>query len=256
MISTKNVREYGRICFGRMGALNMEVHVFKNKELIDKEVAKIIKDRISYKPNFVIGLATGSTPLGVYSNLISCYESNELSLKDVTSFNLDEYIGLPRMHNQSYRYFMNVNLFSKTDINVENTFFPGEDDKNYDLLIASKGGIDLQILGIGGNGHIAFNEPGTSFESLTHETLLAHQTRLDNSRFFASIDEVPTKAITMGLGSIMAAKEIILISVGKNKAEAVKNMIKGQISESCPASILQNHINIKIYLDEEAASLL
>ncbi|HHU27813.1 TPA: glucosamine-6-phosphate deaminase [bacterium] len=234
----------------------MKVHVFKSKEMIDQEVATLIVSKINAKPNFVIGLATGSTPLGIYQELISLYQQNKVSFKDVTSFNLDEYVGLEKMHPQSYRYYMNHHLFSKTDFNVENTFFPGETSENYDLLIASKGGIDLQILGIGGNGHIAFNEPGTSFDALTHETLLAHQTRLDNSRFFNSLEEVPTKALTMGLGSIMCAKEIILVATGLNKAEAVKSMIEGDINVNCPASILQNHINVHIYLDEDAASLL
>jgi glucosamine-6-phosphate deaminase len=238
------------------GGNKMKVHVLKSKELIDQEVASLIASKINAKPNFVIGLATGSTPLGVYKELISFYQQNKVSFSKVSSFNLDEYVGLEKMHPQSYRYYMNHHLFSKTDFNVDNTFFPGETNDNYDLLIASKGGIDLQILGIGANGHIAFNEPGTSFDSLTHETLLAHQTRLDNSRFFNSLDEVPTKALTMGLGSILCAKEIVLIATGLNKAEAVKSMIEGKIDVNCPASILQTHINVSIYLDEDAASLL
>jgi glucosamine-6-phosphate deaminase len=240
----------------------MQVIINKDVKVLEELVAKKIADKINQKPSLVLGLATGSTPLGVYKQLIKMNKDGLVSFKQVKSFNLDEYLGLPYLHNQSYRYFMNENFFNHIDIDINNTLVPpaklenGQKGEDYDLDIARSGGIDLQILGLGGNGHIAFNEPGTSFDALTHVTDLTMQTRLDNSRFFETFDQVPSQALTMGLGSIMNAKEIVLLAFGEKKAEAVKAMIEGEITTSCPASILQRHLNVTIYLDEAAASLL
>ncbi len=237
----------------------MKVKV-ESKEQMNAEIAKLYVDTVKNNPKCVLGFATGSSPLGVYKKIIEAYNNHEVSFKDVVSFNLDEYVGLDGNHNQSYRYFMNTNLFDHIDIKKENTNVPcGTGDyeklaKEYDKKIASYGGIDLQILGIGSDGHIAFNEPGTPFDSLTHVATLAQSTIVDNSRFFNSIDEVPTKAVTMGLASIMNAKKIVLIATGYNKADAIKGLINGEITTDLPCSILRNHPDVTIYVDEEAYS--
>lgn len=239
----------------------MEI-IINTEEVISKLISVKFINLVKAKPNAVLGLATGTSPIKVYQNIIKAYEEKIVSFKDVTTFNLDEYIGLEGTHHQSYRYFMNENLFNHIDIKKENTnVLLGVGDyvdymNKYDDLIASKGGIDLQILGIGSDGHIAFNEPGTDFDSLTHITPLTEQTIKDNSRLFNDISEVPTSAVTMGLKSIMNAKKIVLIATGKNKAEAVYGMVKGPISPLMPCSILRNHPDVTIYLDEAAASLI
>lgn len=235
--------------------------VIATKEEINKLVSDEIIELVKNKPNCILGLATGSTPLGVYSLLVEAYRKEEVSFKDVRSFNLDEYVGLEPTHNQSYRYFMNTNLFNNIDIDINNTYIPSlNEDENYyklyDEKIEKAGGIDLQLLGIGSNGHIAFNEPNTPFNSKTHIVSLNESTIRDNSRFFNDINEVPKEAITMGLESIMQAKRIILIAFGKNKAEAINTMFIKDSSEALPASILQNHKNVTIYCDEEASSIL
>lgn len=233
----------------------MEVK-FLPKEIIEQEIAQMFIETVKSNPNCVLGLATGSSPVGVYKKIINAVEAGEVSFKGVTSFNLDEYVGLDGTHDQSYRYFMNVNLFDHIDIDKNNTNVPNginyeESVRDYDNQIAAKGGIDLQILGLGSDGHIAFNEPNTPFDSLTHVTELTEMTIQDNSRFFASIDEVPTKAITMGLQSIMNAKKIVLLATGKSKAHAVRELLHGEISEEYPCTILQKHPNVVIYVDEE-----
>lgn len=233
----------------------MEVK-FLPKEIIEQEIAQMFIKTVKSNPNCVLGLATGSSPVGVYKKIINAVEAGEVSFKGVTSFNLDEYVGLDGTHDQSYRYFMNVNLFDHIDIDKNNTNVPNginyeESVRDYDNQIAAKGGIDLQILGLGSDGHIAFNEPNTPFDSLTHVTELTEMTIQDNSRFFASIDEVPTKAITMGLQSIMNAKKIVLLATGKSKANAVRELLHGEISEEYPCTILQKHPNVVIYVDEE-----
>ena len=232
-----------------------------NKEKMNEEIAQLFIDTVNENPNCVLGLATGSTPEGVYKLLVEAYNKKEVSFENVKSYNLDEYVGLEETHNQSYRYFMNSHLFNHIDIKLENTHIPSnKDDENnleiYDQKIKEAGGIDIQILGIGSNGHIAFNEPGTSFNSNTHIVTLKESTISDNSRFFNSIDEVPKQAITMGLNSIMQAKRIILIAFGKNKQDAIYKMMALDPSEELPASFLQNHPNVTIYCDEDAASLL
>lgn len=233
-----------------------------DKKAIAEEIAKCYINLIKEKPNCVLGLATGSSGLGVYADLVKSYQEGKVSFKDVVTFNLDEYVGLDGSNNQSYRYFMNFNLFDHIDIKKENTNVPsglGNLEKNaidYDRKIKAAGGIDLQLLGIGSNGHIAFNEPGTSFDSLTHVTMLNESTIKDNSRFFAENEKVPTQAITMGLKSIIGSRKIVLIATGKNKAEAIKKLIEGEITESVPATILKSHPDVTIYADNDAASLL
>ena len=237
----------------------MKVKV-QTKERMDAEIAKLYIDTVKANPKCVLGFATGSSPLGVYKNIIEAYKNNEVSFKEVTSFNLDEYVGLDGTSDQSYRYFMNHNLFNHIDIDLNNTHVPcGTGDyeaaaSKYDEEIEAAGGIDLQILGIGSDGHIAFNEPGTSFNSLTHVAELAESTINDNSRFFNSIEEVPTKAVTMGLASIMRAKKIVLIATGLNKADAIKGLLMGLVSEKLPCSILRNHPDVTIYVDAAAYS--
>ncbi len=239
----------------------MKVVVGTNEE-ISKQIAEEFIKQVQKKPNSVLGLATGTSPLQVYANLVEANKSGRVSFKDVVTFNLDEYIGLEGTHNQSYRYFMNENLFNHIDIDKSKTHvLKGVGDyldyaNKYDDLIASFGGIDLQILGIGSDGHIAFNEPGTSFDSLTHVADLAESTIVDNSRLFNDISEVPTKAVTMGLKSIMNAKKIVLIATGKNKAKAIKELLTGDKSEENPASVLIDHPDVTIYVDKDAYSLV
>jgi len=231
-------------------------------EEIDKLVAAEFIKQIKTKPNSVLGLATGTSPIGVYANLIEAYKQGIVSFKDVVTFNLDEYIGLEGTHKQSYRYFMNDKLFDHIDIKKENTHvLKGVGDylayaNQYDDEIASHGGIDLQLLGIGSNGHIAFNEPGGSFNSLTHVVKLAESTIRDNSRLFNDISEVPTMSVTMGLQSIMNAKKIVLIAIGPKKVKAVYNLLKGPISEDVPCTILQKHPDVTVYFDEAAYGLV
>ena len=233
-----------------------------NNEKISEMIAEDFIKVVNAKENAVLGLATGTSPLLVYANLAKANKEGRVSFKKCTTFNLDEYVGLEGTHNQSYRYFMNENLFNHIDIDKKNTnVLLGVGDyksfmNKYDKMIEDAGGIDIQILGIGSDGHIAFNEPGTSFDSLTHETELTEQTIRDNSRLFNDISEVPTRAVTMGLKSIMNARKIVLIATGRNKAEAVYGLIKGPITEDMPCSILQKHPDVTIYVDEEAYSLV
>lgn len=227
----------------------MKVYILKEKD-INKRVAGRFIRLINKKENPVIGLATGSTPEGVYNELIKAFKKGIVSFKNTISFNLDEYLDL-KDEKYSYRSFMNEKLINHIDI--KQSFMPTD---NYDDLIKAKGGIDIQLLGIGRDGHIAFNEPGTDFDSLTHIANIAEMTRIDNQRFFENGDKVPERAITMGLKTIMHSKRIILIAFGKNKADAVAKMINGPIHKSCPASILQKHPHVEIFIDEDAASLL
>ena len=231
--------------------------VYLTKTEIEREIANILIGKVKENPSCVLGLATGSSPLGIYKNLIEDCKNGEVSFKNVTTFNLDEYLGLDGNHDQSYRYFMNVNLFDHIDINKVNTHVPsgfvGSDEEAslYDVEIASKGGIDIQLLGLGSDGHIAFNEPGTPFNSLTHIAELTEQTITDNARFFERVEDVPTKACTMGLQSIMNAKKIVLIALGKNKIEAVNKLIHGEIDIIWPCTILKNHPDVTICVDSD-----
>lgn len=230
---------------------------------VSKEAFKIMKEVLSGDHVPVLGLATGSSPVGLYKEMIRDHIENGTSYKDIITFNLDEYIGLPRNHRESYWTFMHENLFNYIDIPDENVHVPlgcGEnpeqDCADYEAELA-KYTVDIQVLGIGSDGHIAFNEPGCPFESLTHLMDLTEQTRRDNARFFdGDINQVPKKAATMGLASIMRAKKIIMIATGLNKADAIKGMIEGKKTVDCPASILQDHPEVYVFLDEDAASKL
>lgn len=240
----------------------MKVIITKNYAELSKEAFKIMVDVIKNKPNACLGLATGTTPLGLYQELIKDHQENKTSYKKIRTVNLDEYLGLDYSNDQSYAYFMRVNLFDYLDIDLKNTHI--ENGKALDLEaecqryneILKENVPDIQLLGIGSDGHIAFNEPGTSFEMETHVATLAASTIKDNSRLFKDIREVPTKAYTQGPKNIMRAKKILLLASGKNKAQAVYDMLKGPVSENCPASILQRHPNCIVILDEEAAELI
>ena len=217
-------------------------------------------DLLKRKPNAILGGATGSTPLGLYAELVRLNKEGKISFKDASSFNLDEYVGLDGSHDQSYRYFMDHNLFDHIDIDKSRTRVPSgidtSDPAAYDKEIAAAGGVDLQLLGIGNNGHIGFNEPGTPFGSLTHIVELTESTREANKRFFASIDEVPTQAVTMGVKTVMQARSIILMAIGPAKAPIMKEMLQGPVTEKVPASVLQLHPDVTVYMDYEAAKLL
>ena len=223
----------------------------ENYEQLSVAAANIIAAQIYLKPNCVLGLATGSSPVGAYKELIKKYENGELDFSAVTSVNLDEYIGLDGENDQSYRYFMNDNLFNHVNINKENTFVPSGVAKDiekeceaYDNRIASLGGIDLQLLGIGLDGHIGFNEPDEFFTKATHKVTLDESTIEANARFFESIDDVPRAAVTMGMGGIMGAKRVLLIANGEKKKEIIEKAFFGPIDPKVPASILQLHSDL------------
>jgi len=240
----------------------MKLLKFKTQEEASKEAARLIKDEINAKSNFVLGLATGSTPEQTYAELIKLNKEGELSFKDVTTYNLDEYIGLEESNPLSYHSYMKEKLFDKIDINQSNTHIPngnGDVEKNaedFEKQIEVSGGIDLQILGIGINGHIAFNEPGSSFNGKTGRVKLTDSTIEANSRFFKSKDEVPTEAISMGIGTILKAKKIFLLAFGEAKAEAIRRMFDEEATTDLPASALQSHPDATVIVDEEAAKLL
>ena len=234
----------------------MKLVVCKSKQEIAQLCGNKINELVKNNPNCILGLATGSSPVETYAEAIRLSKEQGVSYKNVRSFNLDEYVNY-KEEKDSYKFFMYDNFFKYIDIDLKNTNFPSVSNLDkYDEMIINAGGVDLQVLGIGANGHIAFNEPNTPFESKTHIVNLTEKTISDNARFFNSIDDVPTSAMTMGLSTIMMAKEIILIATGKNKAEAVKMLIDEEKNVNCPASILQDHNNATIYVDEEAASLL
>jgi glucosamine-6-phosphate deaminase len=236
----------------------MRIIQAQDYDALSKKAATILLNEILMKPDMTIGFATGSTPLGLYKELIAAEKSIDFS--EVTTFNLDEYFPINKNHPESYHHFMHENLFdyvSFRDINLLNGMAknPDKECARYEKKIV-KNGIDVQILGIGGNGHIGFNEPGSSPNSQTRVVNLTKKTRQDNARFFDSIKEVPKQSLTMGIGTIMRAKKIILMASGIGKAEAVKRMVEGPVSSKCPASILQRHPNAYIVVDAEAASLL
>lgn len=240
----------------------MRVIVVKDYDAMSREAFRLMKATLTEKKDAVLGLATGSTPIGLYREMIADYRAGGTSYRDVRTFNLDEYVGLDVSSDQSYVYFMRNNLFDHIDVLPENTNIengkaedPEAECARYNALLA-EAEIDLQILGIGSNGHIAFNEPGTPFDSVTHVVELAESTVKDNSRLFKSIDEVPRRAFTMGLANIMAAKKVVILANGENKARAVYGLCRGEITEQLPASILQKHPDCTLICDEAAASLL
>ena len=228
-----------------------------------RQTADLIANQIRDKPTSVLGLATGSTPIEVYRELIRRHRSDGLDCSAVTTFNLDEYVGLGPEHPQSYRHFMQENLFDHLNVPVSQTHVPdglaadlAEHAERYEQAIAAAGGIDVQLLGIGHNGHIAFNEPGAARTSRTRVVRLAEQTIEKNSRFFASVGEVPRTALTMGIDTILESKQIVLLAFGKAKAEAVRRALQGPADSDSPASYLQLHENVTFVLDADAASLL
>lgn len=241
----------------------MLVIVKDSYDLMSKEAAKIVADRLRKKPNLVLGLATGSTPLGLYKELIRMHKEEGLDFSKVTTFNLDEYVGIPPTHDQSYHYFMKENLLNHVNIDKRFVHIPMGMAKDvdafcewYEQRIRDCGGIDLQILGIGANGHIAFNEPGSSLGSRTRIKTLTGITRMDNARFFTNPNEVPKYAITMGVGTIMDSKEIILLANKAAKADAIKAAVEGPITAMCPASIIQLHQTAFVIVDKEASTKL
>jgi len=240
----------------------MQVYVYKTEAEVARAASMVFASEIYRKPDCVIGLATGSTPVPTYQELIRLNREGLLDFSKVRSYNLDEYVGLAEEHPCSYRYFMNEQLFDHINIDKANTHVPcglGDVEANaaaYDAAIEAAGGIDLQLLGIGRNGHIGFNEPNTKFIYPTNVIDLTEDTIDANKRFFNSIDEVPRRAISMGVGTIMAARRVILLATGENKADAVSRAVKGPVEPDMIASILRMHPNCQFFVDEAAASKL
>jgi glucosamine-6-phosphate deaminase len=241
----------------------MEIIVKDSPEEMSKTAARVVARTLNAKPNAVLGLATGSTPLGLYQELVRMHREEGLDFSQVTTFNLDEYVGLKEKHPQSYHYFMHENLFKHINIPRQNIYIPSGSTDNYEAFckwyeqrIVECGGIDLQILGIGSDGHIAFNEPTSSLGSRTRIKTLARQTIEDNARFFGMSDEVPVYAITMGVGTILEAHKIMLLAHGRQKADAVAAAIEGPVTSKITASALQLHRDVMYIIDRDAASAL
>lgn len=241
----------------------MRVVLLENAEQVSLRAADLICDCVRAAASPVLGLATGSTPLGTYRELVRRHQAGLISFAGTTTFNLDEYVGLSATHPQSYRAFMQENLFGPASFSVERCHVPNGIAKDYraacseyETRIADAGRIDLQLLGLGADGHIAFNEPGSSLASRTRVKALTAQTRQDNSRFFESLDEVPRMAITMGIGTILEARHIVLMATGAGKAAAVRSFIEGPLTAQVPASALQLHPQVTVLLDEAAAGWL
>ena len=240
----------------------MEIIIKENAIAGSHAAALVIARLVREKPNMVLGLATGSTPVILYKELIRMHKEEGLDFSQVTTFNLDEYIGLTPDHDQSYRYFMNDNLFDHININKENTHVPDGMAEDvvatcaaYEQAILDAGGIDLQVLGIGSDGHVGFNEPTSSFASRTRIKTLTKQTVADNARFFDGDEsQVPHHCITMGIGTIMDARMNVVLAFGENKADVVAAMVEGPVAAMVPASILQHHLSAKVFIDESAAA--
>ncbi len=241
----------------------MEVIIEKNYEALSKLAAQAVVRVLNSKPNAVLGMATGSTPLGLYQELVRLYREGLVDFSRVTTFNLDEYVGLPVTHTQSYHHFMHENFFKHVNVPEHNINIPSGTTDNYPSFcdwyedrIAECGGIDLQILGIGSDGHIAFNEPTSSLSSRTRLKTLAKQTIDDNARFFEKPEDVPIYAITMGVGTILEARKIVLLASGESKAWAIAQTVEGPVTSMVTASALQMHANVNVFVDEPAASQL
>lgn len=241
----------------------MNVVVTKSYDESCAYVADMICKLVNEKPDCKLGLATGGTPVPMYKKLIEANKAGKVDFSKVHTVNLDEYCGIPETHDQSYRYFMNTNLFDHINIDKAHTHVPcgtgadhAADAKHYDEMIEAEGGIDVQVLGIGNNGHIGFNEPSGVFYKGTHVVDLTDSTIDANKRFFEHREDVPKQAITLGMGGIMSAKKVIMLAFGKGKADAVRAMVNGEIDPKCPASILQLHRNVTVLLDREAAAEL
>ena len=241
----------------------MRVIIEKDYEAMSKKAALLVASQVRLKPDSVLGLATGSTPLGMYDELIEMYQRDEIDFSEIKTFNLDEYCSLSPNNTQSYHYYMKNNFFDHVNIHPSNTnLLDGMTDNvrkeclDYDRKIKRAGGIDLQVLGIGPNGHIGFNEPGEKLNVRTHQVDLAQETIEANSRFFDSLDEVPRKAITVGMATILKSDRILLMASGKNKARAIRESISGYVSTDVPASLLQTHPEVTVIIDKEAADLI
>jgi glucosamine-6-phosphate deaminase len=241
----------------------MRIIISESYEEMSRAGAKIVAKALNRKPNAVLGLATGSTPLGLYKELVRMHREDGLDFSQVTTFNLDEYVGLRKDHPQSYHYFMYENLFKHINIAPQNIYIPSGTTDNYEAFcrwyeqrIVECGGIDLQLLGIGSDGHIAFNEPSSSLGSRTRIKTLARQTIADNARFFGKFEDVPVYAITMGVGTILEAREVLLVANGENKAQAVAEAIEGPVTSMITASALQLHPDTTAVLDRAAATKL
>ena len=242
----------------------MQVLICMNKEEVAEAASMILATTIFEKPNCILGLATGSTPVPTYQKLIEMHKRGLLDFSKVSSYNLDEYVGLSGYHPCSYRYFMNTELFDHVNIDKSNTHVPnglGSDPqanaREYDAMLEKVGGVDVQLLGIGHNGHIGFNEPRENdFVYGTNIVTLTQSTRNANAQYFDKPEDMPEKAISMGIGTIMSAKRVLLLATGKGKAQAILNTVKGPVTPKCPASILQFHQNCQVIVDEDAASLL
>ncbi len=241
----------------------MRVIIAGDYESMSKKAAAILAGQVIARPDSVLGLATGSTPVGTYRELVRRHREGILDFASVVTFNLDEYVGLDAADEQSYHYFMKEHLFNHVNVKLENVRIPNgraadlaQECRDYEAAIARAGGIDMQILGIGRNGHIGFNEPGPVFEAYTHLVDLDKETVNDNARFFSSIEDVPRQAVTMGIKTIMSAKRIILLANGSGKQQCVRDMVRGKITPAVPASILQLHPDTTVIVDREAAQLL
>ena len=241
----------------------MKIIRAKDYQDMSRKAANIISAQVIMKPDCVLGLATGGTPVGTYAQLVDWYNKGDLDFSEVTTVNLDEYRGLPKEHPQSYWYFMNENLFSKVNIDPAKTNLPdgtnldtAAECARYNGIIHKLGGIDLQLLGIGPNGHIGFNEPGAAFEKDTHCVDLTESTIKANARFFECMDDVPKQAYTMGIKNIMTAKKILLVATGEAKADALYKSLYGPITPNVPASILQLHPDVTVVADEGALKLI
>ncbi len=241
----------------------MEIVIASSYDDMSRRAADVFAAQVQQNPESVLGLATGSTPIGLYAALVKDYEDGAVDFSKVKTFNLDEYRGLDPEHDQSYRYFMQKNLFDYVNIDVANTHVPNGADPDaeaacaaYEAGIAEAGGIDLQLLGLGHNGHIGFNEPCDCFPVDTHLVELTESTIQANSRLFDSVDDVPREAYTMGIGTIMKARRIVMVASGKDKAEIVKAVVSGPVTPEVPASVLQLHPNVTVFVDAEAGSLL
>lgn len=240
----------------------MNIHTFHSEDKLNEAGAEIIKGLIRMKPDAVLGLATGGTPIGIYQELVKAYNNGLISFRKVTTFNLDEYVGLPADHPESYHAYMRHHLFQHVDLPPEQAHIPDgmapdleAECRRYNALLEQAKQIDLQILGLGHNGHIGFNEPDHALISGTHVVRLKEETRRANARFFPSLDEVPTHALTMGVGTILKAKTIMLVVRGADKADIVHRALTGPIMTECPASLLQTHPNVVVLLDSEAGRL-
>lgn len=240
----------------------MKVIIVEDYEQMSKKAGEIVLDVVKKNPNAVLGFATGTSPIGLYDYLVNANKNGEVSFANVKTVNLDEYAGISATNENSYAYFMKKYLFDKIDIDNKNTNLPNGMAKDrqvecdrYNALLDEMQQ-DIQVLGIGSNGHIGFNEPGTSFNSTTHIVDLTESTIKDNSRLFDDVSQVPLQAFSMGIKNIMNAKQIVLVAFGKNKAKAIKGLVKGEITEELPASVLQLHPFVTIVIDKDAASLL